>query len=138
MKTCWDQDPKERPSMAQIVKWSQLTELQSLRIQYHLPQTRLLSTGQCLVFRDHLHEYTARKQSNIQYTIPNCEHLTSLFSSMSAQTSPTKRKHKTADHHSQVWIAQEEDDTTSKLTIFTFRSSDLGFYVRIFHILKLN
>ena len=57
---------------------------------------------------------------------------------MSAQTSPTKRKHKTADHHSQVWIAQEEDDATSKLTIFTFRSSDLGFYVIIFHILKLN
>lgn len=136
MKACWNQDPKERPSMAQVVKWSQLPELQSLRIQCHLKPTRLLSIGQCLVFRDHLHEYTTKKQSNIQYTIPNCEQFTSLFSSISAQTPPAKRKQKTADYHSQVWIAQEKDDVTTNLTIFTFRSSDLGFYVRFFAYFK--
>ena len=130
MKACWNQDPMERPSMAQVVKWSQLPELQSLRIQYHLKPARLLSVGQCVVLRDHVHQYATNKPSNIQFTISNAEHFTSLFSSKSALTPKPKRKQSTTNHHSQVWIAQENKDTTSKLTIFTFRSSDLGFYVR--------
>ena len=130
MRACWNQDPRERPSMMQVVKWSQLQELLSLRILHHLNPTKLLSIGQCVVLRDHLHQYTTNRPSNIQYTIPNCEKLPSLFSSISAQTLPAKRKKKITDHHSQVWIAQEADTTRSKLTIFTFRSGDLGFYVR--------
>ena len=132
MKACWNQDPMERPSMAQVVEWSQLPELQYLRIQYHLKPTRLLGVGQCAVLRDHSHQYATSRPSNIQFTLPNSEHSTSLFSSTAARTPQTKRKQSTINRHSQVWIAQENEDTTSKLTIFTFRSSDLGFYVRIF------
>ena len=134
MKACWNQDPMKRPSMAQVVQWSKLPELKSLRIQYHLKPTRLLSVGQCLVLRDHLHQYAPNKPSNIQYTIPNSNNSASLFSSISAQTSQAERKLNTANHHSQVWVAQENENKTSKLTIFTFRSSDLGFYVSIITI----
>lgn len=134
MKACWNQDPMERPSMAQVVKWSQLPELQSLRIQYHLKPARLLSVGQCVVLRDHVHQHATKRPSNIQSTIPNDEHSISLFSSKSTLTPKPKRKLNTTNHHNQVWIAQENEDTTSKLTIFTFRSSDLGFYVRIYCI----
>ena len=131
MEACWNQDPKERPSMAQIVEWSLLPELKHLRIQYHLNPTELLSVGHCVVLRDHLHQCATSKPLHIQYTIPNCEHYTSLFSSISAQTPSAKRKENTASYHSQVWIAQKNEDVTSKLTIFTFRSSDLGYYVRL-------
>ena len=117
MKACWNQNPRERPTMSQVV-------------EYHLGPTRLLSVGQCQVLRDHVHQYATNKPSNIQYTIPNCECTTSLFSCISAQTPQAERKQNTTSDHSQVWIAQENRDATSKLTIVTFRSSDLGFYVR--------
>ena len=134
MKACWNQDPMKRPSMAQVVKWSQLPEFLLLRIQYHLKPIRLLGVGQCVVLREYLHQYATNRPSNIQFTIPNSEHSASLFPSISAHTPQAKRKQSTTDHHSQVWIAQENEDTTSKLTIFTFRSSDLGYRVRIFCI----
>ena len=136
MKACWNQDPMERPSMAKVVKWSQLLELQCLRLQYHLNPTVLMSVGQCVVLRDHVHQDATSRPLNIQFTIPHSEDPASLFSSASAaQTPRTKRKQSTTDHHSQLWLAQEEGDEPSKLTILTFRSSDLGLYVSC--ILKL-
>ena len=114
--------------MTQVVKWSLLPELQSLRLQYHLNPTTLLSVSQCTVWRDHVHLDVASKPSNVQYTIPNCEPYPPLFSSISAQTPPVERQENTMDHHSQVWIAQGNEN---EMTILTFRSSDLGFYVSV-------
>ena len=117
--------------MAQVVQWSQLPELISLRLQYHLEPINLLSTGQCLVLRDHVHEYTMNKPSNIKFTLPYSENAASdhLFSDKFTYSPKAERRQSTANHHSQVWIAQEKG-TTSKVTILTFRSSDLGYYVR--------
>ena len=114
--------------MTQVVKWSLLPELQSLRLQYHLNPVTLLSVSQCTVLRDHVHQNVASKPSKIQYTIPNCEPYPPLFSSISAQTPPVERENNTMDHYSQVWIAQGNE-----MTILTFRSSDLGFYVSVFY-----
>lgn len=130
MKACWNQDPNKRPNMAQVVKWSKLPELQSLRIIHQLKPTKLLTICQCRVVRDHVHHSTTDKPQNIQHTIPNCENFKSLFSSLSPQTPPSKRKQNVANNHTQIWIAQDKDEATTKLTIVTFRSSDLGYYVR--------
>ena len=134
MKVCWNQDPKERPSMMQVVEWSLLPELQSLRLQYHLNPTTLLSISHCTVWKDHVHQDVASKPSKIQYTIPNCELHPPLFCSTSAQTVSVERQDNTMDHYSQVWIAQGNEN---EMTILTFRSSDLGFYVSGFYHLTL-
>ena len=129
MKVCWNQNPSDRPNMAQVVEWSQFPELKFLRTIHQLEPRKLLGVCQCQVVRDHVHQYATVKPENIQSTIPNCDRLKSLFSSLSSQTPRSKRKHSTSNNHTQIWIAQEKDKVTTKLTIVTFRSSDLGYYV---------
>ena len=130
MKACWNQDPNSRPNMAQIVEWSQYLELKSLRTIHQLDPRKLLGICQCQVARDHVHQHATVKLQNVQNILPNCGHFKSLFSSLSSQTPQSKRKQSTSNNHTQIWIAQDRE-VTSKLTIVTFRSSNLGYYVSI-------
>ena len=130
MQVCWSHNPNDRPSMAQVVKWSQFPELQSLRTIHELESRKLLGICQCQVVRYHIHQYATEKPQNLQNIIPSCEHYDSLFSSLSTQTPPSKMKQKTSNNHTQIWIAQDKNEATTKMTIVTFRSSDLGYYVR--------
>ena len=129
MKACWNQNPNNRPNMAQIVKWSQCMELKSLRIIHQLQPRKLLGICKCQVVQDHVHQHAIVKPQNILNTFPNCGHFKSLFYSLSSQTPQSKRKQSASNSHTQIWIAQDKDEVTSKLTIVTFRSSDLGCYV---------
>ena len=129
MKACWNQNPNDRPNMAQVVKWSQCMELKSLRIIHQLKRRKLLGICKCQVVRDHVHQHATVKPQNVHSILPNCDHFKSMFSSLSSQTPQSKRKQSTSNNHTQIWIAQDNDEVTSKLTIVTFRSSDLGCYV---------
>ena len=137
MKACWNQNPSDRPNMAQVVQWSQFSELQSLRTIYQLKPRKLLGICQCQVVRNHVHQYATVKPENEQNIIPNRDHFKSLFSSLSSQSPQSKRRQSTSSNHTQIWIAQEkarkiaqdEHKVTTKLKIVTFRSSDLGYYV---------
>lgn len=130
MKCCWQQDPRDRPCMGQVVEWSKLQELASLRTVYQLEWKRLSCVCQCLVTRDHAHHFTATHPANVKYTIPNCERYPPLFSSLHTQIFSNVKERCKVNQHTQVWLAQVNDDAaTSKLTIVTFRSSDLGYWV---------
>ena len=129
MKVCWSHNPDNRPSMAQVVKWSQFPELQFLRIIHELELKRLSGICQCQVVRDHVHQHATVKPQSLQNIIPNCEKIQSLFSSLPSLTPQIKRKKSKSDNHTQIWIAQDKDEITTKLTIVTLRSSDLGYYV---------
>ena len=135
MEVCWNQNPNDRPSMAQVVRWSQLPELQSLRMIHYLEPAKLLSICQCQVVRDHVHQDRVDK-SYLKHVIPNCKQFVSPFSSLSSQTPPSKRKSNISNKHTQIWIAQDMNETATKMTIVTFRSSDLGYYVRILNFLR--
>ena len=133
MQQCWQKDPKERPTMAQIVKWSKQKELKSLRIMQSLESNGLLCVCQCNV--NHTNQNPIEMPLNFQSTIPNCESVVPLFSSLSSHSLKTKstqlpdhRAKATNTQHIQIWVAQSDKDT-SKLTIITFRSSDLGYWV---------
>ena len=116
--------------MRQVLEWSSLQELASLRTVYHLEWKRLSCVCQCLVTRDHTHHFIATNPPNVKYTIPNCQYAP-LFSSLPTQIIPNIKERCIVNHHTQVWVAQVNDDgVTSKLTIVTFRSSDLGYWVR--------
>ena len=134
MKVCWSHNPDNRPSMAQVVKWSQFPELQSLRTIHELELKRLSGICQCQVVRDHVHQHATVKPQNLQHVIPNCEKIQSLFSSLSSLTPQIKRRKPKSDKHTQIWIAQDKDEITTKLTIVTLRSSDLGYYVSSLNI----
>lgn len=129
MKACWKQNPSDRPNMAQVVEWSRCAELKSLRTIHQLEPRKLLEVCQCQVVRDHVHQHSTVKSQNTQSIIPNCDRFKSLFSSLSSHIPQSKRKQSTSNNHTQIWIAQEKDEVTTKLTIVTFRSSDLGCYV---------
>lgn len=131
MKCCWHQDPRERPNMSQVLEWSKLPELCCLRTIHSLHPSEVLCTCQCQVERNHVHEYLNSRPSNIEYTIERCELPPPLFSSITSQTPPTNKRRDKVNRHTQVWIAQESEEATSKLTIFTFRSSDLGYRVSL-------
>lgn len=127
MKVCWNQNPDDRPSMAQIVEWSQFPELQSLRTIHQLEPRKLLGICQCQVVQDDVHQPSTIEPKNLQH-IPSYERFNPLFSSLSSQTPQSKRKHAAS---TQIWIAQDvKDEAIAKVTIVTFRSSDLGYYVR--------
>ena len=129
MKACWNHNPSDRPNMAQVVEWCQFPELQSLRTIHQLEPRKLLGICQCQVIRDHVHQHATVKPQNSQ-SIQKCAHFKSLFSSLSSQTPQNRRKQNTSNNHTQIWIAQDEVKATTKMTIVTFRSSDLGYYVR--------
>ena len=129
MKACWNHNPSDRPNMAQVVEWSKSLELKSLRTIHQLEPRKLIGICQCQVVRDHVHQHATVKPQNIQSIIANCRHFKSLLSSLSSQTPQSRRKQNTSSNHTQIWIAQDEDEATTKLTIVTFRSSDLGYYV---------
>ena len=115
--------------MAQVVEWSKSLELKSLCTIHQLEPRKLIGICQCQVIRDHVHQHATVKPPNIQSIILNCRHFKSLFSSLSSQTPQSRRKQNTSNNHTQIWIAQDEHEATTKLTIVTFRSSDLGYYV---------
>lgn len=133
MRCCWRQDPKERPTMAQIVKWSKQTELKSLRTFLSLESKEILCVCQCHV--NHVNRNVAKKPLNFQSTLPNCESFTPLLSSLCAQSPQAKATH-LLDHnaeelnpqHVQIWVAHGNKDA-AKLNIITFRSHDLGYWV---------
>ena len=122
MECCWQQDPKSRPSMAEILEWSKLPELCSLRTIHQLEPNLISCIFQCQVMRDH-------KLPSIQQTFLNCQSFPSFFTLIKPASPPTNRSKDKVNHHTQVWLTQDKDDTTSKLTIFTFRSSELGYRV---------
>ena len=130
MQCCWRQDPKERPTMAQVVKWSKLDELKSLRTILSLQSKELLCVCQCHV--NLVIQNAAEKPLNIHSTLPNCDSYTPLLFSMHAQSPLAKSAcHKAEDsshQHIQIWVAQG-DGSGTKLTIVTFRSYDLGYWV---------
>lgn len=142
MQCCWRQDPQERPTMAQVVEWSKLPELKSLRTILSLELKELLCVCQCHV--NHVNRNVVeQKPLNFQSTLPLCESFTPLFSSLCAQSPQGKNAHisdchtKDSDHqHVQIWVAHANTSTTklidssaAKMTIITFRSCDLGYWV---------
>lgn len=131
MEACWSENPSDRPTMAQVVKWSQLPELKFLRTIHQLEPAKLLSICHCQVVRNHVHQHSCNISRNLHHNIPNCKPLKSLFVSLSSQTPKSTRKQNTSNNHTQIWIAQDKNDATTKMTIITFRSSDLGCYVSI-------
>lgn len=131
MQLCWKQDPKERPTMAQIVKWSKQKELKSLRTILSLESKKLLCVCQCYV--NHVKQNTVEEPLIFQSTIPGCESFTPLLSSLSSHSLQTESRTKAINaQHIQIWVAQS-DNGASKLTIITFRSSDLGSWVSSCH-----
>ena len=134
MKACWNQNPDDRPTMAQVVEWSQLPELQSLRTIHHLDPMKLLGICQCEVDEEHIHQDTTDIPQNLQETIPNCDSNPD-FSFLPTQTPPAETEQDMVTDHTQIWIAQNKDGDNTKLTVITFKSSDLGFDVRRFKIL---
>ena len=128
MQCCWKQDPNERPTMAQVLKWSKQAELQSLRMIFPLEAKELLCVCQCNA--NHVNQNVVEKPQNFQSIIPGCDSFTPLLSSMCAQ-SPLDAQ--LLDHNKetfgpqciQIWVAHGD----RKLTIITFRSSDLGYWV---------
>ena len=129
MRRCWKQDPNERPTMAQVMKWSKQAELQSLRTFYSLEAKELLCVCQCNV--NHVNQNVVEKPENFQSIIPECESFTPLLSTMCAQ-SPLDIGTRLLDdnktfgpQHIQIWVAHGK----RKLTIITFRSCDLGYWV---------
>ena len=131
MKACWNQNPDDRPTMAQVVEWSQLPELQSLRTIHHLDPIKLLGICQCKVDEEHIHQDTTEMPQNLQETIPNWDSNPNV-SFLSTLVPPIERKQNmyTVTDHTQVWIAQEKDEANTKLTVITFKSSDVGYNVR--------
>ena len=116
--------------MAQVMKWSKQPELQSLRTFYSLKAKELLLVCQCNV--NHLNENVVGRPENFKSIIPECESFAPLLSSMCAQ-SPLDINARLLDHnketfgpqHIQIWVAHDH----RKLTIVTFRSYDLGYWV---------
>lgn len=130
MRCCWRQDPKERPTMAQVVKWSKQAELKSLRTILPLESKDVLCVCQCHV--NHVVQNITEKPLHVQSTLPNCESYTPLLFSMHAQSpsanSTCQESEGSTHQHVQIWVAQDNSDAT-KLTIITFRSCDLGYWV---------
>ena len=116
--------------MAQVLEWSKLPQLCSLRTIQNMEPNVISCISQCLVVRDHKAEYAAIDNlPSIQHTFPNCQPFPSFFTSITPKSPPTNRSKDKVNHHTQAWVTQDNSDTTSKLTIFTFRSSDLGYRV---------
>lgn len=130
MRCCWRQDPNERPTMVQVMKWSKQPELQSMRTFYSLEAKELLCVCQCNV--NHLNRNVVGRPENFKSIVPKCESFAPLLSSMCAQ-SPLdmnaqlldRNKETVGPQHIQIWVAHDN----RKLTIITFRSCDLGYWV---------
>ena len=131
MRCCWRHDPKERPTMAQVVKWSKQVELKSLRTILSLESKDVLCVCQCNV--NHVIQNVTEKPLHVQSTLPNCESYTPLLLSMHGQSPTVISTRQQSEGHSnhqrvQIWVAQGNSGAT-KLTIITFRSCDLGYWV---------
>ena len=134
MRACWNHNPDDHPNMAQVLEWSQLPELLSLRTIHQLEHKRLLASCLCSgsVAENHAHKCVTNKPENQQHVIPNCDHFDPLFSSISTQTPLGERQENAATDHDyiQTWIAQVDAEITTKLTIVTFKSDHFGYHVR--------
>ena len=130
MRACWNHNPDDRPNMAQVLEWSQLPELQSLRTIHQLEHKKVLASCLCLVDQNHAHQLSTDKPENQQRIIPNCDYFDSLFSSISIQAPLGERQEDTATNYIQMWIAQDNAENTTKLTIVTSKSDHFGYHVR--------
>ena len=133
MIRCWDHEPHRRPTMSEIMEWTELPEFPSLRTVYRLNGGRLSAVCQGMVDYNHLHLADLP-------TKPFCQSLTAilydeqedLFCS-TITTSSTKTAtllHTKANKYIQVWIAQEsEPKDSSNLSIIMYKSGEVGYRV---------
>ena len=133
MRQCWDHDPHQRPTMAEIKEWTKLPEFSSLRTVCQLPNGNFSAASHCVVTCNHIHgeDSVLNKIPSPTTILPGEEK--DLFSSpitiSSTKTSTILRKK--GNKYSQVWIAQESESMdTSQLSIFVYKSDDLGYRVR--------
>ena len=116
--------------MAQVLKWSKQPELLSLRTFYSLEAKKLLCVCQCNV--NHRNQKVVGRPENFKSIVPECGSFAPLLSSMCVQ-SPFDINARLLDHnketygpqHIQIWVAHDN----RRLTIITFRSCDLGYWV---------
>ena len=131
MQCCWKQDPNERPSMTQVIKWAKLTELKSLRAILSLEAKELICISHCNVNHMNVNPKDVEKPLNFEKTFPECESFTPLLHFMMAQspsdTSTRCLHNHTETKHIQIWVAHSD----TKLTIISFRSCDLGYWVSL-------
>ena len=129
MQCCWKQDPNERPSMTQVIKWGKLTELKSLRAILPLEAKELICVSHCNVNHTSVDPKEVEKPSNFEQIIPECESFTPLLHFMMSQSpldmSAGHMHNHTETEHVQIWVAH----SNTKLTIISFRSCDLGYWV---------
>lgn len=138
MQRCWKQDPKERPTIAKIIEWSQLTELKSLRTIFSLESKKLMHICHC-----HVNQKSPDNSDKplFQSIIANCESFTPLFSSLSihgqkASSHFSDHHAKTSDiRHTQIWAAHHSNNGALKWTIITYRSCELGYWVSVYTLL---
>ena len=133
MTRCWDHEPHRRPTMAEIIEWTELPEFPSLRTVYRLNSGRLSAVCQCMVDRNHIHlANLATKPFSQSLTAILYDEQEDLFCS-TITTSSTKTAtllHKKANKYSQVWIAQEsESKDSSNLSIIMYKSGEVGYMV---------
>lgn len=129
MRACWNHNPDDRPNMAQVLKWGQLPELQSLRTIHQLEHKKLLSICLCSAAQNCAHQHAANIPENQQHIIPNCDNFDPLFSSISIQTPLGDRQENTATSYMQMWIAQNNAESATKLTLVTSKSDRFGYQV---------
>ena len=125
MRACWNHNPEDRPGMAQVVEWSQLPELQSLRTIHQLVHKKILAICQCSVAQS---QHATNKPQKKQNIIPNCDHFVPLFSS--SEPLSREKQENTTNDYIQMWIAQDNVENSTKLTIVTCKSDHFGFNVR--------
>ena len=130
MRACWNHNPEDRPNMGQVVEWSQLPELQSLRTIHQLEHKKLLAISQCSVDQSHEHQDVIDKPQNQQYIIPSHDRFDPLFSSLNIQTPLGERQENTTNNYIQIWIAQDNVEIATKLTIIISKSDRFGYHVR--------
>ena len=139
MKLCWEQKPTNRPQISQILKWCDLPEFQSLRAVCPMDDGKFYAVCQCKVYRTHTHTLSSNPPSNVKFTLEHCKEFDRLFT-IPEIASPRPDSHivshkldyRKSKYHTQVWITQEVSNSETRLQIFTYRSTQVGYRVSIF------
>lgn len=139
MKLCWEQKPTNRPQISQILRWCDLPEFQSLRAVCPLDNGKFYAICQCKVYRTHTHTLFSNPPTNIEFTLQHCKEFDWLFTipeiaspRLDSSILSHKLDFKKSKHHTQVWITQEVSSNETRLLIFTYRSTQVGYRVSIF------
>ena len=139
MKLCWEQKPSNRPQISHILKWCDLPTFQSLRAVCPMHNGKFYAVCQCKVNRTHTHTLLSSPPNNIKFTLQHCKEFDQLFTIPNiASPRPDSRivspkfDCKKSKQHTQVWITQEVSNTETRLQIFTYRSTQVGYRVSIF------